>query len=307
MKSVISELKKVGSELTALSVGESRIEKVVDEFSKTAETVFVVTKGKIEAESTAKDASKKMSLKLTEIVKKLHEIDAKIKNIQRVTSEKLSSATSMVVKASDRIRDLYDISKILRAVEVAFDEVKRSDNKMDLDLARGKFNLAISKALNADFFKAKETDKDIKKLYDALKDVQTRVVGKDGFAETLDTYLTKHDAEIKKKADAVEKQMSGKLYSITSEISSYIDTQFEDITFSNADLKKSVNVSVLASNVLLLSSELTSIGYSIERGASKLLLTQNAQELSAETNSLSTSRNIQKVIQNNRKIRHQVF
>jgi methyl-accepting chemotaxis protein len=288
MQQVLAELKKVSAELTELSVGDSRVEKTVEEFRKTSDDVYAVTKEKIEAETTSKEASKKMSSKLAEIAKRLQEIDLKIKNIQKGASDKLSTATGTVVKASERIRDLYEVSRILHSVETAFDEVKRSDNKRALDLAKGKFNLAIGKALSADFFKAKDADKEIKKLHEALKDVQNRVTGKDGFIDSLDRHFAKQDAEAKKKIENIEKQVGGKLYSISSEISSYIDVQFEDIGFSNQDLKKSVNISGLSSNVLLLSSELISIGHSIEGDASKLLLTQNSQELAAQVSGVSS-------------------
>jgi len=287
MQRVNTELKIISSELTSMSLGDTKIEKVVDEFRKTSETVVAVTKEKIDAEMTAKEASKKMSLKLAEIAKRLQEIDIKIKKIQKGASDKLSSATGTVVKASDRIRDLYELSKVLRSVEIAFDEVKRSDNKRALDLAKGKFSLAISKALAADFLKARDSNKEIKKLYDSFKNVQARVVDKDGLVDIIDSYLSKQDPETKKRKDALEKEISGRIYTIVSEISSYIDYQFEDIALSNIDLKKSVHVSELSGNVLLLSSELISIGHSIDGDVSKLLLAQSAVELSTQTNMLS--------------------
>lgn len=182
------------------------------------------------------------------------------------------------MKASDRIRDLYDISQIINNVSSSFDDVRRSDSKKELDVAKGKFSLAISKAINADFFKS-TNDKEIKKLHDRLKDFQVKVLSKDGLIDILEHYFLKPDAELKKKADALSKQLSGRLYTISSEITSYIDAQFEDISFSNQDLKKSVDTSALSSSVLLLSSELISLGYSIEGDASKLLLAGNKEEL----------------------------
>lgn len=287
MEKVIAELKKISSELTVLSLGNNKIEKLANEFHDTSKTVFAIAIQKINAEIAAKESSKKMSLKLTEITNKLQEIDAKIKNIQKAVSEKLSSATSTATKASERMRDLYEISTILRSVEVAFDDVKRSDNKRALDLAKGKFNLAISKALTSDFFKVKDTDKEIKKLYDNLKNLQATVVAKDGFVDIFDRYLSKEDPETRKVKDASEKDIAKRIFNIVTEISSYIDYQFEEIGSSNTELKKSVDVSKLSSDVLLLSSELIAIGHSIEVGATKLLQAQNIQELSTQTNFLS--------------------
>ncbi len=282
MQQVTSELKKVGSELTALSIGDNRIEKVVNEFSATAETVFLVAKDKLDAEKTAKEASQKMSSKLAEIAKKLQEIDLKIKNLQKGASTKLISSSDTVVKAFNVVRDIYDLSKVMRAVEVSYEELKRSDNKRALDLAKGKFNLAITKAINSDFLKGRDKDKEIKKLYDGLKDIQTKVAGKDGLIDMMDILLAKQDAELKKKIEASEKQISGRLYNISSEISSYIDAQMEDVSFSSKDLTESVSVSGLASNVLLLSSELLSLGNSIEGDASKLVLSHSAEDLSRQ-------------------------
>lgn len=94
MGKVLSELKKVSNELTVLSMGDNRIEKMTDEFEKTTGIVYSATKEKIEAESNSKDASKKMSQKVGEIAKKLQEIDLKIKGIQKGASEKLNSAAS---------------------------------------------------------------------------------------------------------------------------------------------------------------------------------------------------------------------
>jgi methyl-accepting chemotaxis protein len=287
MKTVLGELKKVSSELTELAMGDNSIEKVVDEFSRTAEDIFSVTKEKIEAEGTAKDASKKMSAKIIDIAKKLQEIDAKIKNIQKGASDKLSAATDTTIKASEKMRELYDISKILRTVEDAFDEVRQSDNKRALDLAKGKFNLAMNRALNVDFFKARDADKEIEKLYDGLKGVQNKTTGKDGLSDMLDKYFVKHDAEMKKRVEDQERHISRRLHTISSEISSYIDVQFEDIGFSNEDLKSAVNISSLSGNVLLLSAGLSSLGQSINAGASNLLLTQSQQELTAEEADLS--------------------
>ncbi|MCE5312405.1 MAG: methyl-accepting chemotaxis protein [Nitrospiraceae bacterium] len=291
MSKVLSELKTVSSDLTALSMGDDRIEKVVGDFSKTSDTVYSVTKEKQEAEATAKAAGKNMSVKLAEIAKRLQEIDAKIQNIQKGASTKLNSASGTVTRAFGVVRDLYDLSKVLRDVEVAYSEVRRSDNKAMLDIAKGKYFLASNKVLTADFLKARTKDAEIKKIYDRVKDVQDAVMMKGGAADLLDTYIKDRNPASKKKFDDVDAKIGSKLYTLSSEITGYIDAQLEDISFSSKDLTDSVKVSGLSNNVLLLSSELISMGYSIEGDATKLLLADNEQALNAQVNAINAKFN----------------
>ncbi|MDX9715644.1 MAG: methyl-accepting chemotaxis protein [Dissulfurispiraceae bacterium] len=291
MDKVLAELKTVSADLTALSMGDDRIEKVVDDFKKTSDTVYSVTKEKQDAETTAKSAGKNMSVKLAEIAKRLQEIDAKIQNIQKGASTKLNTASGTVTRAFGVIRDLYDFSKILRDVDVSYSEVRISDNKAMLDIAKGKFFLASNKVLSADFLKSRSKDAEIKKLYDRMKDIQDSVMVKGGAADLLDAYIKDKTPASKKKFDEADSKIGSKLYTLSSEITGYMDAQLEDISFSSRDLTDSVKVSGLSNNVLLLSSELISIGYSIEGDAAKLLLAENEQALNAQVNLLNTKFN----------------
>ncbi len=289
LQSVIGEMKTIGSELNALSLGNSKVGTVVDEFEKTAEKVYAVTKDKLDSEATARDASTKMSARLVEIGNKLQGIDSKIKTIQKGASDKLSSTSGLVVNASDKIRDLYELTKVMRTTEIAFEEIRRADSKKALDLANGKFSLAISKALAFDFFKSKE--KEIRKLHDGLKEVQAKALNKDELPATIESWLSKPDAEKLKKKEQVEKEIGRKMYSVSSEISNYMDVQLEDIGTGNQDLKKSVDISSISSNVLLLSSKIIAQGHSIEGDAAKLLAIRNGTELVAQTRAISVKFN----------------
>lgn len=291
MKKVLSDLKAVSTELTALSMGDDRVEKIVDDFGKTADMVYGVTKDKHDSEATARAAGKNMTAKLTEIAKRLQGIDAKIKTIQKGASSKLDNATDTVVKAFAVVRDLYELSKVLRTVEISYEELKRVDSKGQLDVAKGKFFLASNKVLTADFLKGRTKDVEIKKLYDRAKDIQERVVSKGGLAEALEAHIKEKSPESQKKVADLDRQLVSKIYTLSSEITGYMDTQLEDISSSSKELTDSVKVSDISNNVRLLSSELITIGFSIEGDASKLMLAENDQQLKAQVNLINAKFN----------------
>lgn len=112
-------------------------------------------------------------------------------------------------------------------------------------------------------------------------------LGKNGLVDSLYAYLITKEDSIKTNIDILEKQISTKMRSLSGEISTYIDVQFQDIDLSTSELKKSINLSLLSNDILLLSSELTSKGYSIEADALRLLLAQEVEEMSGIVNRLS--------------------
>lgn len=281
LQSALGELRKISSELTALSLNDSKIEAVVNEFENHSGKVYKVTKEKLDADATAKAASARLSAKLLEIGGKLQGMDLKMKDLQKGASNRLTTSSSQVMQASDQIRDLIDVYKTMRSTEIAFDEVKRADNKRVLDQANGKFSLAISKALASEFFKSQ--DREIRKLQDGLKDVQNKVLKKEELAGAIEAVLLTPDPDKLKKKEGMEREISRKIHNLTSEIANYMDVKLEDIGSGNQELKKSVDTSSLSSDVLLFSSRLIATGHSIEADAGKLLLTQNGKELAAQT------------------------
>lgn len=281
LQSALGEMRKISSELTALSLNDSKVEAVVKEFENHSEKVHKVTREKLDADASAKAASARLSAKLLEISGKLQGMDLKMKDLQKGASHQLTSSSKQVMQASDQIRDLIDVYKTMRSTEIAFDEVKRADSKRVLDQANGKFSLAISKALASEFFKSQ--DREIRKLQDSLKDVQSKVLKKEEFAGAVEAALLTPEPDKLKRKEGMERDISRKIHNLISEISNYMDVKLEDIGSGNQELKKSVDTSSLSSDVLLFSSRLIAIGHSIEADAGKLLLTRNGKELAAQT------------------------
>jgi hypothetical protein len=288
LKAILEELKGINKELTDISEN-SGIKNLIEHLTEISKVVFIASAERIDAELMAKEATTEMSLKINEITKKLHDLDAQIKHIQSNSSEHLFSSKDSVINASDAIKGVYEVFKMLQHVDASFNELRRADNKKALDLAKGKFSLASNKALHIDFFRARERDEEIKKLYNRLKDIEAMTLGKEGLIDALYVYLITKEDNIKKKIDIQEKQILAKMRSLSGEISTYIDVQFQDIDFSASELKKSVNLSLLSNDILLLSSALISKGYVIEADAAKLLLVSNMEEMSTLVNRLSAN------------------
>lgn len=288
LNAILEELKWINKELTEMSE-DSRIKELIDSFTEISEAVFIASAERIDAELRAKEATAEMSLKIKEITKKLHAFDAQIKQIQSSSSKHLFSSKDAVINASDSIKGVYEVFKMLQHVDVSFNELRRAENKTALDLAKSKFSLAINKALHIDFFRAKDREEEVRKLYNRLKDIEAMALGKDGLVDSLYAYLITKGDDIKKKIDTQEKQVSTKIRSLSGEISTYIDVQFQDINFSTSELEKSINLSLLSNDILLLSSELTSKGYSIEVDAARLLLAHDMEEMSTLVHRLSAN------------------
>ncbi len=284
IQKIVDELKKINSKLVNLSLGESNIEKIINELSKTTKMVNLVTKEQIDADITAREASEKMSLKIAEIKDKLRAMNFRIKYIQGTASENLSSYTGIAINASGKIRKLYELSKEINLLKIAYEDLINSENERSLALSKDNFSQIISKTLTNDLFVEKDEDEDIDSLYYSLEDLQKSVIRENAIADIIMIYLHNQANNIENDKIAKQKKTMGKdisqsIDNIVSDIAGFMEFQLEDIDSIDLDFKDSVKLSGISNNMFQLSYEITSTGQSIEGTANKILLAQNTQEL----------------------------
>ncbi|MBI5233328.1 MAG: CZB domain-containing protein [Deltaproteobacteria bacterium] len=245
--------------------------------------VFRTTEERIKAQQGARDADTLMKSKLTDISRRLKEIDALIKKAQKGSMEQVSSSNESVKNISQRAKNVQLVVSALKDLKQSIIELAAADNKSAVIVARSHFNSAVRWISQSSLVKTEGGSGAVKELSDGLSEVTTRVSGTHGLIEIKNAHLNKPDDDSKKKFNDTMAFVMQKLAQMTV-ILSDIDERAAEV--SGEEGKRfdiSIKGSGVMSEILALNSELIGLSFDIKGLIKELFIADTLPEINRLT------------------------
>lgn len=263
----LAGVKKIEQSLEELT--SSRLE-TSDELSSIATELFLVSSEKLQSQRSANEAVQKISARLKESSARLKELDRRIRLLQTGRAKAFSGALEGTTRRTASMRSLEELRNLVKDLQLVYADVRSSQKGNTVFIARGKLN-AISSRIAKNHFLAsnKEISGDVKSLL-----------------ELLEEGLKSKTAAISQKTDEAWQKSTDADRTVTERINSLYQLLEQEVTVTGDKLRieadsqrVSFSETGIANGILVNTSQLISLGLSLEGLSNKLFILQTVAEI----------------------------
>jgi len=283
----IDTVKRTSAELSALKGGDKEGTFNIGELSGITDEMLSANEERLHAQEEILVIDRNMKAKLAEARKRLTDIDGSIKRLQKNVSAELSASNENSKKINQRLKNVQNINSNVKEMLTAITEIHVSASKTELLTAKNHFN-AASRAITqlAHTFKD-ENDVLNKSLIAGITDLNKIVVTGQGLVSAKESQLLKpDDPELLKNCT--------QLFTIAKQKASDLAVLIQDETEKSADKfhaeSKNLDDSLATSNasgyILMMNSNLMSLGLIIEGHIERLFKVKTVDELNRTVNDI---------------------
>ncbi|MCX8069720.1 MAG: HAMP domain-containing protein, partial [Thermodesulfovibrionales bacterium] len=262
------EVKNTQRALESIS-GGSKIE-TYDELSRIANELYEITVDRISAEEEAVRANRTIMQKLKDTSNRLKELDQKIRAFQLSRSASFVTSLNDTKNISSRLRSIEFLKITLKDIQLAVFEIQQAHDKKIFTIARAKINSSINKMLQNDYVR------ESKKLMAEIKSIGEKT---DELIKIRSSIIGQEDAELKRRLEAINKDIADKISSVSLTIEQEITSASEKYGVETEKQGRVFTQANIATNILGVNSELVSLGLLIEGLSTRLFTLTTSKEI----------------------------
>ncbi|MBU5637651.1 methyl-accepting chemotaxis protein [Geomonas sp. Red69] len=274
----LSELHKAGGELAALKGNEGAAADVeeVERLERLTREMFDTTQGRLKAEEGARQADLAMKSELTEITRKLSELDVSIQKRQKSSARQLSVSSGSASEITQKLMNLTTARDFLKDANFALAELLKATGKKGVIIARGKLDAALNEFGKNRLVTA--GDPSVKAPVELAADARKLVNGPQGLLELKGGVLAKGgepSPEYEQMAQNVAAKLSGAVIEIEQSVT-LATGKYNQESRSHDDSLKGSN---MAGDILAMNGTLMSLGLDIKSGIKELFAARTREEI----------------------------
>jgi methyl-accepting chemotaxis protein len=276
-KKSIDAVKKAVEDLSKLKGQDikGRVAELIDISDK----IFKKTEERIRAEDAAKVVDKQMSAKLQDIIKKLRNLDASMKKLQKVSTEQISTSHDHVGKIYQKLKNVQAVSDAIKDIKLSITTLQAAENKGEVIIARNQYIAATRKVTHSDMVKLEGTTTTVKSLLADMQELDKMVIGPNGLVDIKNTLLARPDDEMQKKFNRSVKYAMQSIAQLSALMTSEVESTTERFNSVNKGLDESITGSITAGSILALGNDLISNGLAVEGLIGRLFSLRTVSEL----------------------------
>ncbi len=257
----------------------------------TAEIVSV-TGERLGVETAANEAAGLMRSKLSESSRRLREIDASIRKIQKVSSESLVSSSASSRSITQKLKYIQIAGQAVKGVQAGIQDLQTAAETNSMIIAQNRIQASLkSLVLQINQLKATGESEFIRKLATDTADLQRLATGDDGLIGQkkilLEVAVPPAGTEERLKQSTIYTKQ--KALNIGVLIQDEIEKSSERSVADNRNLDDSLKNSTHAGDILVMNSEFLTSGFRIESLAGRLFDARSDEELKAAAAELKTA------------------
>jgi len=250
--------------------GVSKTE-TADALKELADSLFKATEERLRAEETAVAASKTIETKLAAASARLKELDKKVRDIQQRRTLAYAKSVDDTRATSKKMINMQGVKESLKDLQLAFSDVQRATDTKKVVISRGKAFSAIDKIARSEYAReARNAAADLKELKEKVEELAKIQIASFGQAGT----------DQKGRRDALVTAGNEKITALqlTIEQEDYAaEDRYAMETSKQSTLLAQVAV---ANDILLGSSELNTLGLTMDALSTRLFTAETVQDVS---------------------------
>lgn len=281
----LHEMKKIADDFAALK-GEASGDRKTEELAAITKDIFKTTEERLKAEDGARAADNLMRARLQDISKKLKDMDASIKKVQKGSMEQVSLSHDTVEKITQRLKNVQLVSNAVKDLKQSVIEIAAADNRAAVTIAQSHFNSASRWITNSIMVRAEKDSGVVKELLEGVGDVSKHVTGPQGLIELKTSLIAKPDEEVRKRFTDEMAFVNQKLSQIAVILADVDEKAVETFSSESARFDASLKGSNVAGEILTLNSELLSTGSDIKIQIKELFSARAVQDIDKITSDI---------------------
>ncbi|RJQ44939.1 MAG: methyl-accepting chemotaxis protein [Nitrospiraceae bacterium] len=287
----MENIRKASEDLAAFKGGSEGGNTInITELSEITDKMAATTGERLTAEEEAVNADITMMSKLTEVKKRLTDLDSVIKKLQTTSVEQLvvSSANSKAINL--RLKEIQEISGSIKEALAGALEIHGARNKAELSIGKNIVMTAV-RAITQKAMSLKDpndkTNAFSKSIIMRASDISKLISGSEGAIEIREAWLANPDKkELHEKCTQLHGFLKQKISDMAVLVQDEMEKSSDRFAVESRNLEESLSRSNAAGDILSLNSELISLGFNIEGLIGRLSGINNITELESVTGEL---------------------
>jgi len=242
---------------------DSRLKTIADQLTS-------LTSQRLASETTAHQASQKISQEMAGIRQRLAALDKNVKGLQFTNSRAYSQSVASTAHVSSDLRNVEVLRLSIKDMQLAFNELQRGSTKKSIMIAQGKFNASINKIKNSEY--VKETPG----LAEDLKNVHAKTGELIKHLNTLATADGKGDP---KEKERLVQEIGEKIAVALIMVEQTISTSSQNYENETGRQERLYASSGDSTNVLIANASFLSQGIMLDGFANRLFIAGTTKEI----------------------------
>jgi hypothetical protein len=255
----LSQVQKTSEEMARLKGEGAKEDKTIVDITR---TILDITERKIKAQEAALGASQSIQERLGEASKRMGELDASIRKLQRQTSGTMVTGVDDLMTANQQLNNLVAVRDALKDLTLFISKIPVTQDKRSIAVLKDNVTNTIKGATQA-LKNLKGMDKTADEMTQKLAGLNERVTASRGLAFLQIRYLSEEDEKLKENIETRAKEAVYELSYLLPSIEKEIHNGNTRLKSNTGEMSTNINAFGNTNNILALASNLSLLSASL--------------------------------------------